>query len=161
NLPKAMSYFNDGLSMSKDSGDRKNEAQILAHIARLERDRGNLSEARTRIEEALAAVESLRVNVKSYQLRPSFLASLNEDYGFDIDVLMRLHKQNPSGGFDAAALHASETGRARSLLELISEANAEIRRDVDATLLERERALHQMISDKAERQVRLVGDKQT
>lgn len=161
NLPKAMSYFNDGLSMSKDSGDRKNEAQILAHIARLERDRGNLSEARTRIEEALAAVESLRVNVKSYQLRASFLASVKQYYEFDIDVLMRLHKQNPSGGFDAAALHASETGRARSLLELISEANAEIRRDVDATLLERERALHQMISDKAERQVRLVGDKQT
>src|SRR5262249_5945945 len=72
-VQKAISYFDEGLRMSRESSDRNSESRILAHIARLERDRGNLKEARTRIEEALAAVESLRINVKSHHLRASFL----------------------------------------------------------------------------------------
>src|SRR5262249_47410220 len=160
-VPKAMSYFDEALRMSRESSDRNSESKILGHIARLERDRGNLKEARRRIEEALAAIESLRVNVKSYHLRASYLASVKQYYDFDVDVLMRLHKQNPDAGFDAEALHASEKSRARSFLELLSEANAEIRRDVDATLLEREHLLRQKISETAESQIRLQGDKQS
>ncbi len=156
---KAIEYLNDGLRLSRTIGDRTGEAGILAHIALLERYRGDLVEARRRIEEALAAVESLRISVKSHQLRASFLASVRKYYEFDIDVLMRLHKERPSEGFDAAALHASEMARARSLLELLTEANAEIRRDVDPALVERERSLRQMISDRAERQMRLLSDK--
>src|SRR5262249_7770367 len=55
-----------------------------------------------------------------------------------------------SEGFDAMALQASEKSRARSLLELLTEGGAGIREGVDPTLLERERGLRQMISDKAE-----------
>jgi CHAT domain-containing protein/Tfp pilus assembly protein PilF len=156
---KALDNFNEGLQMTRAIGDRNNEAGILAHIARLERDRGNLFEAKERIEQALAAIESLRINVKSPQLRASFLASVRNYYEFDIDVLMRLHKQRPSEGFDAAALEACERGRARSLLDLLSEARAEIRQGVDPALLERERALRQIISDKAERQIRMLSGK--
>lgn len=158
---KALDYFNEGLQLSRTIGDRNNEAGILAHIARLERDRGKLVEARSRIEEALAAVESLRINVKSHQLRASFLASVREYYEFDIDVLMRLHKERPSEGFDAAALEASERGRARSLLELLSEAHAEIRQGVDPLLIERELTLRHTISDKAERQMRMLSGRHT
>ncbi len=35
---------------------------------------------------------------------------------------MQLHKQNPSLGYDAQALAASEKSRARGLLELLTEA---------------------------------------
>jgi len=52
---------------------------------------------------------------------------------------MRLDKQRRSVGFAAAALQASEKARARSLLELLAEARAEIRRDIDPALIERER----------------------
>ena len=64
-------------------------------------------------------------------------------------------------GFDAAALLASERGRARSLLELLGESGAEIRRGVDAALLERERELERLISAKAEQQTRLLSGKHT
>jgi CHAT domain-containing protein/tetratricopeptide (TPR) repeat protein len=158
---KALDYFNEGLQLSRTIGDRKGEAGILAHIACLERDRGNFTEALSRIEEALVAVESLRINVKRHHLRASFLASVREYYELDIDLLMRLHKQRPSEGFDAAALQASEKGRARSLLELLAETRAEIREGTDPILVERERSLRQMISDKAERQVRLLSGKHT
>jgi CHAT domain-containing protein/tetratricopeptide (TPR) repeat protein len=158
---KALAYFNEALQMARAIGDRNNEAGILAHLARLERDRGNLVEARARIEEALAAVESLRINIKSQALRASFFASVRSYQELNIDLLMRLHKQRPSEGFDAAALQASERARARSLLELLTEAGAEIRQGVEASLLERERSLRQSISDKADRQMRVLSGKQT
>jgi CHAT domain-containing protein len=158
---KALDCFNEGLQLARAIGDRNNEAGLLAHIARLERDRGNTAEAKRRIEEALAAVESLRINLKSYRLRASFFASVRKHYEFNINLLMRLHKQHPSEGFDAAALHASEEGRARSLLESLSEASGEIRQGVDPSLLERERRLRQSISDKADGQMRLLSGKHT
>jgi hypothetical protein len=73
-------------------------------------------------------------------------------FELNIEVLMRLHKQRPGEGFDAAALNASEKGRARSLLELLTEAGAEIRRDVEPALLERESVLRQLILDQAAEQ---------
>ena len=151
----------EGLELSRVIGDRNNEAGILSLIARLERDRGNLVEARTRIDEALSAVESLRANIKSQQLRATFLASFRKYYEFDVDLLMQLHKQRPDEGFDAAALEASEKGRARSLLELLTEAHAEIRQGVKPELVERELALRQEIANKAERQIRLLSGPHT
>ncbi|MFL6275468.1 MAG: CHAT domain-containing protein [Blastocatellia bacterium] len=158
---KALDCFNEALAISRAIGDPNNEAGVLAHIARLERDRGNLLEARRQIEAALAAVESLRVNVKSYKLRASFFASVRKSHEFYVDLLMRLHKQQPAAGFDAAALQASERGRARSLLEMLTEASSEIRQGVDPSLLERERILRQSISNKADEQMRLASSKPT
>ena len=119
-------------------------------------------EAREHIEGALVAVESLRINVKSeHQLRASFLASVRQYYEFHIDLLMQLHKQRPTEGFDAAALQASEKGRARSLLELLHEANAQIKQGIDPSLIERERFLRQSIADMANSQMRLLSGKHT
>jgi CHAT domain-containing protein/tetratricopeptide (TPR) repeat protein len=158
---KARRYFNEGLQLSRGVSDRKNEAGILAHLARLERDQGNLLDARRCIEEALAAVESLRINVKSHQLRASFFSTVSKYHDFNVDLLMRLHKERPSEGFDSMALQASERGRARSLLGLLAETRAEIQSDINPALIERERNLRQMISDKAERQTRLLSGKHT
>src|SRR5262249_266427 len=51
--------------------------------------------------------------------------------------------------------------RARSLLELLAEARAEIRQGVDPESLDRERSLRELISDKAERQIRLLSGRHT
>src|SRR5262249_39501960 len=80
---------------------------------------------------------------------------------FKIDLLMRLDKEHPGEGFDAVAFEASEKGRARSLLEMLTEARAEIREGADPELIDRERTLRQMISDKADRQMRLLSGKHT
>lgn len=158
---KALDSFNEALQLARDIGEHNNEASILAHLARLERDRGDMAAAKGRIEEALATVESLRINLNSYRLRATFFASVRKYHEFNIDLLMRLHKAHPTEGFDAAALQASEKGRARSLLESLAEAGSEIRQGVDPVLLERERALRQSISDKADGQTRLLSGKHT
>jgi CHAT domain-containing protein/Tfp pilus assembly protein PilF len=158
---KALDYLNQALLLRRTIGDKNGEAATLDQFARVERDRGNVVEALNRIGAALTAVESLRINVKSQQLRASFFASVRRYNEFNIDLLMRLHKQRPAEGLDTTALEASEKGRARSLLELLTEATAEIREGVEPALLERERTLRQTISDKAARQTRLLSGKHT
>jgi CHAT domain-containing protein len=154
---KALEYLKEAREISRAIGDRNGEASTLSHLAKLERNRGNLVEAHKLIEEAISAIESLRINLKNQQLRTSFLASVRKHYEFDVDVLMRLHKERPAEGFAAAALQANERGRARTLLELLREARAEIRQGVDPSLIERERELRRTIADRAERQTRLLS----
>jgi len=159
--PKAFEYLNEALSISRAIGDPQSEATVLSMMARTERDRGDLTAAKSRIDEALAAVESLRVNLKSQQLRASYFATVRKYHEFSIDLLMSLDKAHPAEGFDAAALRASEKSRARSLLEMLNEASAEIRQGLDPALVERERILRQTISDKADRQTRMLSSSHT
>ena len=157
----ALASLNEALQASRNIGDRLCESEVLADFAQLERDRGNLTEAKRLLETRLATTESLRVSLKSQRLRASFFASVRKYHELYIDVLMRLHQQHPSDGFDTAALQASENARARSLLELLMEASAEIRQGVDVSLVEREQKVRQAISIKAEQQVRLLTAKHT
>jgi CHAT domain-containing protein len=117
--------------------------------------------AKSQIETVLQEVEKMRSNVFSSDLRASFLSTKQEYYKFYVDLLMRLHQQQPSAGFDAAALQASERARARSLLEQLSEAHADIRQGVDSVLLEEERSLQQLLNAKAAARVRLLGGPHT
>ena len=158
---KALDYFNEALAITRTIGEPTWEATTLSELAKLEFDRGNHLEARKLIEQAIAAIESLRVNLKSHQLRTSFLASVRKYYEFDVEVLMQMHQQRPGEGFAEAALQISEKGRARSLLELLREARAEIKQGVDPSLIEREGYLRQKIAEKAEEQTRLLSKKHT
>lgn len=62
---------------------------------------------------------------------------------------MRLHQAEPMKGFDALAVETSERQRARSLLDLLGEAQADVSKDVDAALVERERSIGKQLGDKA------------
>ncbi|HLG14935.1 MAG TPA: CHAT domain-containing protein [Blastocatellia bacterium] len=157
----AIDFYTQAIVLNRSAGYQSGEANTLYHLARAERDRGDLIEARTRIEASLGIIETLRTKVASEELRASYFASVQERYEFYIDLLMRMQKQRPTGGFDVAALHASERARARSLLELLTEARADIRQGVDPTVLERERRLRELLNAKAERQMQLLSVKHT
>ena len=158
---KALDYYNQALALRRAIGDRNGEAATLYLAAHVEKDLGNLNAARTQIEQCLNIVEELRTNVTSQELRAAYLSTVQNYYRFYIDLLMGIHKQQASGGFDTAALQASERARARSLLELLTEAHADIRQGIDSKLLERERSLLQLLRDKTERQIRLLSGRHT
>jgi tetratricopeptide (TPR) repeat protein len=124
---KALEYYSQSLPLSRAVGDRRGEALTLYNMASLKRTQGNLTEALTNIEASLKIVESLRTKVASPELRTSYFATVQNYYQFYIDLLMELHKTNPKSGYDTKAFEASERSRARSLLELLQEANADIR----------------------------------
>ncbi|HTG85903.1 MAG TPA: CHAT domain-containing protein [Pyrinomonadaceae bacterium] len=158
---KAIELFIESREISRGINDFMGEASSLAHWAKLERERGNLLEAHKLVGEAIATTESVRLTLKSQAARAFFLAASRKYYELDIDVLMRLHKQHPDEGYAAAALQVSEKGRARSLMDLLREARAEIRQGVDTALIDREGELRKAIAESAERQTRLLSGKPT
>jgi CHAT domain-containing protein/Tfp pilus assembly protein PilF len=158
---KALETFDEALPICRAVGDLDGEATTMLGIARVEQKRGNLTEARQTVEQAIGLIESLRIKTVGQELRASYFASRQEFFETYIDLLMQMHKQNPAAAFDAVALAVSERARARSLLELLTEARADIRQGVDSSLLERERSLQQRLNVRAAAQVSLLNRKHT
>jgi CHAT domain-containing protein/Tfp pilus assembly protein PilF len=158
---KALDYFKQALAKHRVFGNYNGQANTLLKIARMERNRGNLSEARKDAEAALEILESLRAKVVGQESRSSFFASRRDYYAFYVDLLMRLDEKTPGAGHAAEALKVSELAHARSLLEILTESRADIRQGIDAELLDRERALQRQINDEELRRARLPKGKQS
>jgi CHAT domain-containing protein/Tfp pilus assembly protein PilF len=159
-VEKALQHYNEALQIFRTSGVREGEAITLLGIARAEQKLGNLSQSRRYIELAIGIIESLRADIGSQEFRASYFASQQEFYQTYINLLMQMKRQNPAEAFDAIAFAACERARARSLLELLAEAGADIRQGVDGSLLERERSLRQRLSAKTTAQISLSTGKQ-
>jgi CHAT domain-containing protein len=140
----------------KSSGD---EAAALYEIARVQRNSGQLTDARANAESAIQIIESKRLRIGDPQLRASYLSTVRQRYDLLTDILMRAHQQQPNAGLDALALQNSERARARVLLDMLREARAEIRQGVDAKLLALETRLRQTLNAKAQQQTNLLMNK--
>ena len=151
--------LDEALNISREIHDQNGEASVLAELARLDYDLGNLLAAHESAEQSLSAFESLRLRVVSPGLRASLVASARQVHELNIEILERLRAEQPASGFDAAAFRTAERGRARSLLEVLGESGVEIRRGVDAALLGRERELQHLIAERAYRQTQLLDRK--
>lgn len=146
---RAYDLYHESLAARRAVGDRHGEHQTLSQLARLEADRGRLDEARRYAEQSLDIAESLRADVPANELRATFFATVQEYYEFYINLLMQQHARDPRAGHDAEALAASERRRARSLLDVLTEAGADIRRDIPAPLLEHEREARRRVNERA------------
>ncbi|WP_293337758.1 CHAT domain-containing tetratricopeptide repeat protein [Microcoleus sp. CAWBG58] len=154
---KALEYYSQSLRLNRAVGNRSVEAINLLNMAYVKRERNNLPEAIKDIESSIAIVENLRTKITSPELRSSYFATVQEYYEFYIDLLMQLHKTNPKSGYDTKALEASERSRARSLLELLQESNANIREGISPDLLQQEKSLQQQLDATEQRHIELVN----
>lgn len=145
------------LEIIRKRGDRNGEANTLLAWARVKRDLGDFATARTLAEEAVDLVEDLRTRVASQDLRTSFLASKQSYYEVFVATLMDLHKSRPGEGFAVDAFRASERARARSLLETLAEAGADLREGASQALIDRERELREEIRSREWRRLNLVS----
>lgn len=154
---KAVEHYNQALAMLRNISDLNSAAIALEGRARAQQQLGNLSESRKDIEESLSLIETVRARSGSQSLRASYLASREKAYELYVHLLMQLHAKDPNAGHDAEALQASERGRARSLLEMLNEAPADIQQGVGVDLVKREREIRQSINAKAQRQIQLTA----
>ena len=152
---KALPLFDQSVSMLRNINDLNSAAAVLEERARVEQQLGKLSEARKDIEESLSLIETVRARTGSQQYRASYLATKEKAYELYVDLLMQLHAKEPSARHDAEALQVSERGRARSLLEMLNQANVDVEQGVNADLVRREREIRQSINAKAQRQIQL------
>jgi CHAT domain-containing protein/Tfp pilus assembly protein PilF len=133
----AVATFSQALPLLAAFGDRNAEAGALLGLAKARRRSGDLTGARTAVAAGIERVESLRGTSVSQEIRAAFLASKQELYAFEIDLLMEMDRRQPGAGWAAQALAAAERARARVLLDLLAESGADLRRGVDPTLLAR------------------------
>jgi len=148
---KSIVYSQLALPLLQKIQDRQGEATTLNNLAQAEALRGNLKTALANIQAAIEIIEQLRTNIINPELRQSFFATFDGAYKFYIQLLMDLHQQNPSQGYDKQAFNISERSRARTLLELLTEANANIKEGIDPQLLAQEKSLQSQL-DATEKQ---------
>ncbi len=162
---QAIDAHNKELALWDKLSDKINQAEAHYNIAVNQSMVGNDSQALRGMEQTIAITEGIRSKVDSQELRTSYFATVQKYYEFYIDLLMQLHKKDPTkvcefktkdlnikDRCDAVALHMSERARARSLVELLTEANANIREGIKPELLKRERDLQQRL-DALEKQI--------
>ncbi|ESA37565.1 tetratricopeptide tpr-1 repeat-containing protein [Leptolyngbya sp. Heron Island J] len=146
---QALGYHNQALTLRRAVGDRRGEAVTLRNVARLHREQGNLSLALENIDQAIDLIEELRATFSNAELQTTYFSTVQGYYQFKIDILMEL-------GETEAAFNTSEAARARTLLELLNEAQVNIRQGVEPTLLEEEQALQRQLQNLESRRVALV-----
>ncbi len=154
---KAIACYEEALALQRQIGDPGSVSKTLDALAGLHRKGGDSALARKEIEEAIELTESVRSRAKSQQSRSSYLAKKQSIFDAYTDLLMEMHEAEPGRGYDAVALQNSERARARSLLDLLSEARADIRQGVDPSLLAAEKSLRLQLNAKGEEQTRLFS----
>jgi CHAT domain-containing protein len=138
---KAIQTYRDQLALYQDLSFQPEKSQTLYDLAKLERKEGDLKAALSSISEAIDIVENIRQEIVNPELKTSFFATKQDYYALKIDILMDLHQQDSTQGYNAQAFDTSERSRARTLLELLNESNADIRQGVNPKLLDQENAL--------------------
>jgi CHAT domain-containing protein/tetratricopeptide (TPR) repeat protein len=139
--PGAEQFLRRGIDLSRQVRDPVTEVSALQELALVAARKGALTDARAHLETATSLIESRRRLLLGDAFRAAFLstsAGVNADY---IEILMRLHEQEPGQGHDGRALEAVEAFRARSLLDSLQEARVDVSRDLNATQVAKVRDL--------------------
>ncbi len=147
-LAKAVELHGQAIQLARAAAEPREEAKAFFNLAQIERHAGQLSAAREHLEATLRLIESQRARVISPDLRASYMATTQEYFDAYTDLLMQLHRQNPTGGHEVEAFQSSERRRARSLLEVLDEARFGLRQGAPAELLARETSLQEQINGK-------------
>ncbi len=141
--------------------DRRGEPAALFELARADLAAGDRKSAQANASEALRVIESVRTTVANAELRATFLSTFRGSFELLIDLLMTGPDHPPDDRSQALALETAERVRARSLLETLTEAGADIREGVDTGLLDRQRSFQQQLARKAEDQTKMLSGKHT
>lgn len=156
---KALAYRKQALELYRTAGDKQGEAATLYNIALVESAIGNLANALEHVKESNEAIEVVRSQIVSPDLRASYYESVRKYAELYIDLQMRLGKLNGDKTAAESAFETSEHAHSRSLLEVLGEASAQIRQGVNPDLLEQEQALQQKLYSLAKQKMRLLQNK--
>jgi len=138
---EGLDRLHQSLELDRVRGYAPGEALTLFRIALIERKNGKLEDAREHIEAALGIVEGVWSHLASPEWGALYLSGKRDLYDLYVDILMALHQRDPNAGFAAAAFAAAERMRARSFLDLLTEAKVDLRSELDPELLARQKSL--------------------
>jgi CHAT domain-containing protein/Flp pilus assembly protein TadD len=129
--------------------------EVLAGLASIQLRHGKTDEASTLYGKAIAVLEGQMSQLGGGSEARSIFRVKNANYYRDYVALLI-----EQGNADVA-LDFLERSRARTLLELLDAAHADIRKGVDSALLDQQRSLRTDINAKRDRRISLLGEKQS
>ncbi|MFN7960518.1 MAG: CHAT domain-containing tetratricopeptide repeat protein [Thermoanaerobaculia bacterium] len=153
---RARQSLGSALEIQQRLGYRPAELLTLTELAEVERSLGRPAEARARAEAAIALVESLHQRVPGADLKASFSSSTHKAYELALELAMAEREKDPSA--PRRGLELAERARARTLLELLSDAGVELAPAGDPALLARRRELETRLAAKLSRLGRLGAE---
>jgi len=133
-VEKNPQLLQEALQIFREIGSPDDQSRTLSMLAAIERDSGNLPKALAHIEQAALLAESVRGAVASSSLRATFRAARADRVNLHVEILMGL-------GQTTKAFEVAERGRARSLVELMTEARSTVRQDLTPQQSDREQRL--------------------
>jgi CHAT domain-containing protein/tetratricopeptide (TPR) repeat protein len=153
---KALDLYRQAFSLGEKMRDNGILLATLFNLARANLALGFHDTARTLIQQSFDLIEELRKNVGSPDFRASYFSGVRKHYDLYVEILMQLDRLRPGQGFAAEAFFVTEQGRARSLLELLSESRTRIRAGVGKELVEHEHSLRERLRARAQYQMNLA-----
>ena len=124
---EAAESFDQALKIYSAQGLHGDQARALNGLALAARATGDLQRAIEYGDRALSHIENVRGDIADPRLRALYLAAQRNYYDLQIDLTMHLQARSdtPAGNADAA-LVLSERSRARSLVDLLREADVDL-----------------------------------
>lgn len=153
---QALERLREALAIFERTGDRQGIALSRHAIAQALAHMGDLEAARRELEACLETVEELRTEAPTLGFRASYFASKQTYWDTYVDVLMRMHERDRSGGFDALAFQAAERRRARSLLDALAESRGKVQGGAEPHLLSEMESVQEAINAADRKKLTLV-----
>ncbi len=148
-------------ALSKEVGERENLPRSLYFVGLAYNGLKEFERSRLAFEEAINLIELTRSNIAGQESRTDYFSNSWEPYEAYVDLLMQMHREQPTQGHDVKAFQMTQRSRARSLLELLNESRTQIDQGVVPELLARERSLQKKLNERAEQQTRLLSGRHT
>lgn len=158
---EAAAALAESLQLARANGLRATEVCAEKETAGLLSRQGDEPGALIHLEAALAVADGLRRELISPELRASYSRIEREAHERHVAIWMALDRAEPGGGFASRALEASERARARTFVELLAEARADLRAGVSPEKAARLASAVQRLAAKNERALAAAADERT
>jgi len=156
----ALEWYQQALPLIRENRDMRMEVSALAGRAETSMMLNQTELALKDIDQAVAIAEKVRTEIASPEHLILSQQWMTRVYKIQAHVLMRLHRGDPSAGYDALALRASEQCRLRALRELLSESRIELNQGIDAGHLTRLKELQLKLESTETRRAQALNRRQ-
>src|SRR5579872_2789006 len=155
-LIRAQSYLRNALAIIEQSASGSlDHAEALADLAGILYRGEKLDIARQVYQQALTELESETSRLGGIEEKRSHYRALHDHYYTEyVDLLARV-------GQTESAFQTLDTSRARTLFEMLSRSQIDIRQGVNVGLLAQERDLRQLLNAKLQYRFRLLSESHT
>jgi CHAT domain-containing protein/tetratricopeptide (TPR) repeat protein len=153
----AVKYYEDSLKISREIKNKFAVVNTLYNLASLNEETGKTSVALKQTEEILDTIQSLNNSINNGNLRKSYFSGVYQSYELRIKLLMRDAGRNSGVNSSIRALQTAESARARSMLENLSLAEVDLKKDAAPEIVRREKEIRILLNSKADKLTDLLS----